>query len=73
MNEKIVEVKIRKVDDMPDFVKNMVYDKVDSTQEKNFSGYAKIIYVEASPKRIKDVQPIMGNPLNVFAEEFKLN
>ncbi len=65
--EKIVEIAVRKVIDLPTHVQTIVYEKVEKMEKKaSFSGYAKIIYAEQSPKRVKDVEPIMGNPLRVF-------
>lgn len=67
MAEKIYEIRIVKVDNMPPQTRREIIRQVNTKSEHfDYQGYAKITYITASPKSIKSIEPIEGTAIDYF-------
>ena len=69
MVEQIFEIKIVHKNNMPKNVRKKIISDVARRPEsfqKNFKGFAKVIYVTASPKKISSVEAIEGTIIDYF-------
>jgi len=67
--EKIFEIKIVSIANMPEVVKKDIIRQVSQKEsgfQKNYKGFAKITYVTASPKSIQSIEPIQGTIIDYF-------
>ncbi|MCL4336315.1 MAG: hypothetical protein M1393_02735 [Candidatus Thermoplasmatota archaeon] len=68
--ERIVEIQIRKVNQLSDAAKREVQGKLENLpNEFNFKGYVKVSYAESSPLRVVSVDPIEGT-INDYFDTF---
>ncbi len=66
-NDNIVEIQIRKVDQLSDAAKSEVELKLSKQPDTfNFRGYAKVSYAESSPLRVFSVDPIEGTVIDYY-------
>ena len=70
MEEKIFEIRINHISNMPEKAKMEVIRKA-ATMGPKFHGFAKVTYVTASPKRIHSIEPIMGNTRDFIENQNK--
>jgi glycine cleavage system H lipoate-binding protein len=71
--EKIVEIAVRKTTDLSEAAQSEVNIKLQAVRDGfNYKGYAKVVYVESSPTRIKSVDPIEGTILD-YSRQFREN
>lgn len=68
MVEKIIEIKIKKVDELNSIAQLEVMEKLQTTHLKDFRGYAKVTYAECSPLRIVNVEPINGTIIDFYRQ-----
>lgn len=69
MVEEIFEVKIVNINQIPPQAQEDVTKQVAKRPiefRNNFRGFAKIVYVTASPKRITSIEPIEGTIVDYF-------
>jgi hypothetical protein len=69
MVNNIFEIKIMAVDNMPEAVKKFMIRQVSQKPQefqRNFKGFAKIIYITNSPKSIHSIEPIEGTIVDYF-------
>jgi hypothetical protein len=63
--ERIEEISVINIDDMPDIAKEEVERKVSEKPKGfNFKGFAEVRMISASPMRIKSVEPIEGTDVD---------
>ena len=68
-DEKIFEVRINHISNMPEKAKREVIRK--ATAMNDFQGFAQVTYVTASPKRIHSIEPISGNTRDFIENQTK--
>ncbi len=69
MVEKIFEIRIVNIDNMPRIAREKIIKEVarkPNSFKENFKGFAKVTYVTASPPRISSVEPIEGTIVGQF-------
>ena len=67
VNEKIYEIRIKKVSDLsPEAQKEVQAKLKDKPDNFNFQGYAKVTYAHCSPVSVVSVDPISGSVLSFF-------
>jgi hypothetical protein len=70
MVEKIFEIRINHISNMPEKVKREVIRKA-AIDSSKFHGFAKVTYVTASPKRIHSIEPIFENTRDFIDNQIK--
>lgn len=69
-SERIVEIQIRKVNQLSDAAKREVQGKLEMLPNNfDFKGYVKVSYAESSPLRVVSVDPIEGT-INDYFDTF---
>ena len=72
--EKIFEIKIASIANMPEEARNEIIKKVsqkDISFQRNFKGFAKITYINKSPKRVYSIEPIEYTIIEYFKASHK--